>query len=257
MTLPSRSTCRRHRTADGTLQPTTTSADQVANAPVPSRYCDEGISTVDNVGVRIAIGSSSRWMHTSIPPECTSRSGPTALVDMAEHSMCQPGRPVPQGESQHAISSREERFQSAKSDDRPGALKLAGCNLPYSSPAKRALRPACGSTCTGGRTFSRMELLAIKHDITDVVNIREPIPLDAVNEPNNLVHVFRYTHEPICIGSGQPLHAIDETDDTCRLYIQRRHGSKELVLIFARDLPSNQHRLASVHPMIDSHRRLL
>ena len=51
----------------------------------------------------------------SEPPPCTSNGTPSTSSAIAEHSMCQPGRPSPQGDS-HQVSSPSLRpFHSAKS----------------------------------------------------------------------------------------------------------------------------------------------
>ncbi|MNL44628.1 hypothetical protein D3C87_1672170 [compost metagenome] len=50
----------------------------------------------------------------SVPPVWMSMVSPRCLRTMAEHSMCQPGRPGPQGESQEG-SPGLEAFQRAKS----------------------------------------------------------------------------------------------------------------------------------------------
>src|SRR5579863_633940 len=50
----------------------------------------------------------------SSPPPCRSKYPPSKLVDMAEHSMCQPGRPSPHGEVQEG-SPGLARFHSTKS----------------------------------------------------------------------------------------------------------------------------------------------
>ena len=49
-----------------------------------------------------------------MPPACMSKVSPRYFIDIAEHSMCQPGRPRPIGVS-HAGSSRFGAFHSAKS----------------------------------------------------------------------------------------------------------------------------------------------
>ncbi len=58
----------------------------------------------------------------SMPPPWTSNEGPSVASAMAEHSMCQPGRPGPQGDSHQVSSSSLRPFQSAKSsgDSLPG-----------------------------------------------------------------------------------------------------------------------------------------
>ncbi len=51
----------------------------------------------------------------SEPPPWISKSSPSSDSAIAEHSMCQPGRPRPQGESQAVSSPGFCAFQSAKS----------------------------------------------------------------------------------------------------------------------------------------------
>ena len=51
----------------------------------------------------------------SMPPPWTSKSTPRYCSAIAEHSMCQPGRPGPHGESQLVSSPSLVAFQSAKS----------------------------------------------------------------------------------------------------------------------------------------------
>ena len=54
-------------------------------------------------------GKTRSW-----PPPWMSNTSPSACHDMAEHSMCQPGRPGPQGLSQ-AGTPGGEGFHSTKS----------------------------------------------------------------------------------------------------------------------------------------------
>ena len=53
----------------------------------------------------------------STPPPWMSKASPRYLPAIAEHSMCQPGRPRPQGEGQDAVvgSDSLRPFHSAKS----------------------------------------------------------------------------------------------------------------------------------------------
>ena len=51
----------------------------------------------------------------STPPPWMSNSTPSSASAIAEHSMCQPGRPAPHGESQEVSSPSLVAFQSAKS----------------------------------------------------------------------------------------------------------------------------------------------
>ena len=60
--------------------------------------------------------SFSWWGKTrSMPPPWIAKSAPRSFSAIAEHSMCQPGRPSPQGEGQAVSSSGLRAFQSAKS----------------------------------------------------------------------------------------------------------------------------------------------
>ena len=51
----------------------------------------------------------------SRPPRWMSKPGPRNFSAIAEHSMCQPGRPRPHGESHHVSSPSLFAFQSEKS----------------------------------------------------------------------------------------------------------------------------------------------
>ncbi len=60
--------------------------------------------------------SFSWWGNTrSEPPPWISKSTPRISSAMAEHSMCQPGLPSPQGESQAVSSPSLRAFHRAKS----------------------------------------------------------------------------------------------------------------------------------------------
>ena len=63
--------------------------------------------------------SFSWWgKRRSTPPPWMSNAGPRYLPAIAEHSMCQPGRPGPQGAGQAAVAGSVSflwPFQSAKS----------------------------------------------------------------------------------------------------------------------------------------------
>jgi hypothetical protein len=60
--------------------------------------------------------SFSWWGNTrSKPPPWIANDGPSSASAIAEHSMCQPGLPRPQGESQAVSSPSLCAFQSAKS----------------------------------------------------------------------------------------------------------------------------------------------
>ena len=50
----------------------------------------------------------------SLPPPCISKVSPKNFFDIAEHSKCQPGLPLPQGESQPGSSSLDG-FHKTKS----------------------------------------------------------------------------------------------------------------------------------------------
>src|SRR5690554_5302592 len=66
------------------------------------------------------------------PPPWISKVSPKHLVDMAEHSMCQPGRPSPQGDCQ-LTSPGLAAFHRAKS----AGLRLASCTSTR-APASRS-----------------------------------------------------------------------------------------------------------------------
>ena len=51
----------------------------------------------------------------SLPPPWISNTGPRWASAIAEHSMCQPGRPRPHGDSHHVSSASLCAFHSAKS----------------------------------------------------------------------------------------------------------------------------------------------
>ena len=63
--------------------------------------------------------SSFSWCgnRRSSPPPWMSKFDPRYFVDMAEHSMCQPGRPRPHGEGHEAVIGSVSlcAFHSAKS----------------------------------------------------------------------------------------------------------------------------------------------
>ena len=65
----------------------------------------------------------------SLPPAWMSKVSPRCLRVIAEHSMCQPGRPCPHGESQDG-SPGFAPFQSAKSSGSrfasPGSTRAPG-----------------------------------------------------------------------------------------------------------------------------------
>ena len=81
--------------------------------------------------------SFSWWGNTrSRPPPCRSIVSPRYRRHIAEHSMCQPGLPLPQGLGQDG--SPDENFQSAKSRGSrfaPSTATLApALRLPVSLP---------------------------------------------------------------------------------------------------------------------------
>ena len=71
----------------------------------------------------------------SSPPPWISNDGPRSFSAIAEHSMCQPGRPRPQGESHAVSSSGLFAFQSAKS--RGSSLSGFGVSSSSSSWSSR------------------------------------------------------------------------------------------------------------------------
>src|SRR5207245_6110221 len=62
-----------------------------------------------------AISSSWCGKMLSTPPVCRSKRSPRYFVLIAEHSMCQPGKPGPHGESHTRARPVSPFFQSAKS----------------------------------------------------------------------------------------------------------------------------------------------
>ena len=75
----------------------------------------------------------------SIPPPWISNAGPKNRSAIAEHSMCQPGRPRPQGESHQVSSPSLCDFQSAKS--RGSSFSSSA------SSSSDGLRTASSSSC--------------------------------------------------------------------------------------------------------------
>ena len=80
----------------------------------------------------------------STAPVCTSKCGPKYFMLIAEHSMCQPGRPGPQGESQVG-SPGFAAFQRTKS---------LMSSFSYSSSATRSLRRACERSIPESRPYA-------------------------------------------------------------------------------------------------------
>ena len=80
------------------------------------------------------------------PPPWISNAGPSSSSAIAEHSMCQPGRPLPHGES-HCVSSPSfVAFQRAKS--RPSSLSGFGsCSSTWSGRCPDS-RPYSGKRAT-------------------------------------------------------------------------------------------------------------
>jgi hypothetical protein len=83
----------------------------------------------------------------SMPPPWMSKCSPSSSTDIAEHSMCQPGRPGPQGDSQdgspglaafHSTKSSGSRLASSTSMRAPA--RRSASRLPESCPygSKRA-----------------------------------------------------------------------------------------------------------------------
>ncbi len=68
----------------------------------------------------------------STPPPWMSNAGPRYLPAIAEHSMCQPGRPGPQGLGQAAVSGSLSVFQPFHS------AKSRGSRLPRGSASSAA-----------------------------------------------------------------------------------------------------------------------
>ena len=65
---------------------------------------------------RVWAASFSWWGNTrSLPPPWTSKPTPSSSSAIAEHSMCQPGRPAPHGAGHDVSSPGLAPFQSAKS----------------------------------------------------------------------------------------------------------------------------------------------
>src|SRR5581483_4244295 len=91
--------------------------------------------------------SFSWWGKTrSRPPPWISKLGPRSSSARTEHSMCQPGRPRPQGESQAVSSPSLLAFQSAKS--RGSSLRGFGsCSATWSGRWPES-RPYSGKLAT-------------------------------------------------------------------------------------------------------------
>ena len=83
-----------------------------------------------------AISSSWCGKMRSTPPVWMSNDWPRCFIDMAEHSMCQPGRPGPTAVS-HDGSPGFGPFQSAKSRT---------SSLPYSSASTRSPTRICSGS---------------------------------------------------------------------------------------------------------------
>ena len=81
---------------------TTLPADLLILRPSKSRCsaCTQWRTTSVPVTELLCARSSSWWgKRRSIPPVCTSIDVPSSLRLMALHSVCQPGKPTPQGVS--------------------------------------------------------------------------------------------------------------------------------------------------------------
>ena len=88
----------------------------------------------------------------SVPPPCRSRVGPSSCMDMAEHSMCHPGRPTPNG-ARHAGSSASDGCQRTKSR---GSRRCGSSGLP---PRARARRTICSREyCDSLPKFGAVEM---------------------------------------------------------------------------------------------------
>mmetsp|Transcript_20993 Transcript_20993/g.65938 ORF Transcript_20993/g.65938 Transcript_20993/m.65938 type:complete len:285 (-) Transcript_20993:20-874(-) len=107
---------------------------------------------------QVPVGSSREPRHCAIsfswcgnakstPPACKSNVSPNAARVIAEHSMCQPGRPAPHGDSQlgspafapfHSAKSRASRFPESGSSTRSAAAALVprpSAKVPYKAPS--------------------------------------------------------------------------------------------------------------------------
>ena len=117
----------RRRPAGRCCRPTSTSSRRRSR---PSRCASRpGRSGSPRAASDCAI-SFSWWGKTrSEPPPWIANSAPSSASAIAEHSMCQPGRPSPHGEGQAVSSPSLRAFQSAKS--RRSSLSSAA---PASSP---------------------------------------------------------------------------------------------------------------------------
>src|SRR4051812_23957157 len=100
-------------------------------SPLCSQYFANVLPVTDSLWA-----SSFSWCGNikSSPPPWMSKVSPRYLIDIAEHSMCQPGRPGPQGDS-HVGSPGLAAFHSAKS---------AGLRLPL--PVSSRVPASCSST---------------------------------------------------------------------------------------------------------------
>ena len=78
--------------------------------------------------------SSFSWWgkRRSTPPPWMSNAGPRYFAAIAEHSMCQPGRPGPYGDGQAAVSGSSAFFQPFQS------AKSRGSRLPRGSASSAA-----------------------------------------------------------------------------------------------------------------------
>ena len=95
----------------------------------------------------------------STPPPWMSKAGPRYLPAIAEHSMCHPGRPGPQGLGHAAVSGSESFFQ------------------PFHSAKSRGSRLPRGSASSAGSMSSRPWLVSSPyagHDRTSKYTSPEP-----------------------------------------------------------------------------------
>ena len=92
----------------------------------------------------------------SSPPPWISKTGPSSSSAITEHSMCQPGRPRPHGESHHVSSPCLFAFQSAKSrgSSLRGVRLLVAPRLLAAAGGRRACRSR-GSSRRGSRRRRR------------------------------------------------------------------------------------------------------
>ena len=81
------------------------------SSPLCAQICAKGRPIEHDCAISFSWWGKIR----SRPPPCTANSRPSSFSAIAEHSMCQAGRPSPHGEGHHVSSSSFVAFQSAKS----------------------------------------------------------------------------------------------------------------------------------------------